>query len=262
VTGTITLTTDNTNERIGVQLNSWVSPANGSVTVYRVHSSDTSEWAVRALSTTSGGAAFAWDYEAPFGQSVTYYCFDGATKVTSSPTTLNVTYPLLRGPGLPSNDATFTLVKKPSPKRPRPGVVLQPLGRATSVAIRTARVKPSFALTVETHSDVEARALLNTVTQSPTCLLLIPGTRDDWQYVDIADIQETPFTEFLRSTDGDPGSWVQWQLDCTVVDPPVGGIFGDPTASYALITSSFATYTTFKAYGPYTNYLAVLKGYP
>ncbi len=264
MTGTITLTVDLPNERIGVTLGSWAA-ADGPVVVNRVHP-DTTEWPVRGggfngAMVTSGGATFAWDYEAPFGVPVTYYAFDGSTKVTSASATLTVTYPLLRGPGLPANDATFDLLAKPTVKYVRPPAILYPLGRNTPVAITTAReTGGGFDLTVETHSDGQARALLNTVTQSAVCLLLIPNSRQGWQYVSVGDVTEAPFSPFLSSADGDPGSWATFTLPCTVVDRPVGGIYGDPTASYAAVLASYTSYTALKTFK--ATYLDVLRGVP
>lgn len=267
MTGTITLTTDLINERIGVQLSSWAA-ADGPVTVKRVHP-DTSEYAVRGSGAggtmvTSGGSTFAWDYEAPFNVPVTYYAFDGATKVTSSSATLAVSYPLLRAPGLPANDATFDLMSEPDVQFQRPTALLYPLGRSTPIPLSTSRAsKGSFTISVRTKTDASATALLTTVTQSSVCLLLMPGIAEAWQYVAVMDVKKSPMTHY-RAPSGAPSNhiakWQMWTLSCAVVGQPTGGVFGDPTASYLLLKNSFATYTAVKAY--YATYLNVLKGYP
>ncbi len=258
MTGTITLTTDLVNKRIGVTLGSWAA-ADGPVIVKRVHA-DTSEWAVRGFTSTSGGAAFAYDYEAPFNQAVTYYAFDGGTKVTSASASLAISTALLRSPGLPANDAPFTLLAKPDVRYPRPSVVLEPLGRKVPIVLTTARQAARFDVKIETHSDGEAAALVNTVTQSAVCLLLIPNTRQSWQYVQVGELTETPFTPFLSTADGDPGSWAQWNLPCTVVDMPVGGVFGDPTENYGLLPTTWATYAAMRTAKP--TYLSLLVSIP
>lgn len=257
MTGTITPVVDLVYRRVGVTLSGWVSPANGPITVRRVHP-DTTEWVVRGFGATSGGAAFAYDYEAPFGKPVTYYAFDGSTKVVGGPVTVSSSEMMLRAPGLPSLDVTLEVVAKPRVAYARPTVVLRPLGRATGVPLSSTRSAGEFTLAAETYSDTAASALLACVTQAATCLLVLPGVRNDWQYVAVTDVVEDPFAAVLRSVDGDVGSWAQWTLTCAVVDPPVGGVFGDPTASYQRLLDTYPTYQALlTAKG---TYLDVLKG--
>lgn len=256
MTGTITAAADLTYTRVGVQLGGWAAP-DGPETVYRVHP-DTTEWPVRGLDHTSGGAGFAWDYEAPFGHPVTYYSFDGATRVTSAPVTLGSAAFMLRAPGLPSMDVTLDLVVKPTRSYPRPSAVLRPLGRDTSVVLQTVRQRGDFTVTVETHSDQEGDDLDLCLRQG-TLLLLLPGTRKPWQYVAVTDAVETPLVDTLVSTaPGDGGSFARWSLPCVVVTAPVGGVFGDPTASYQVDLTTFATYAALLAGN--ATYLDVLKG--
>lgn len=253
----ITVTTDPTYNRLGVQLSGF--SADGPVVVKRVHP-DTTEWTVRSITLLSGGATFGFDPEIPFGRSVYYYAMDGATKVASAPVTYSSTQCMMRAPGLPSLDAVFELTGKPSPTYSRPMAVLRPLGRTTVVPLASSRFAGDFTVQVETHSDVEAAALLACVSQAVTCLLVAPGLRSgqDWAYVAVQEVQEMPFAASLRSTDGDPGTWALWQITCSVAGYPVGGVYGDPTASYAAIAAKYATYTALKAAN--TSYLDVLKG--
>lgn len=255
----ITATVDLVNRRIGVQVNDFVAVANGPITVYRVHA-DTTEWRVRALTTTSGGAAFAWDYEAPFNQPVYYYAFDGSTRIASTTVTLGLTYALLRAPGLPGNDATITPLAKNKLARPRPAVTLDVLGRETPIGLSDTRKSARFTLMCRTKTDTQAAALLTTLGSS-TCLLEMPGDRIPWAYVQILNVEETPEVDY-RPPAGVPADhishWSTWKLDCVVTDQPVGGIYGDPTASYQAIKDTYATYTALRT--AKASYLDVLKG--
>ena len=256
VTGTIIVTADLNYRRVGVQLGGWAAP-DGSETVFRVHP-DTSEWTVRGLDHTSGGAGFAWDYEAPLGLPVTYYAFDGSAKVVSAPVTLASAAFMLRVPGLPAMDVTLDLTAKPVRTIPRASTTMRPLGRDTAVVLQSSRQKGDFAVVVETHSDQEGDALDLALRQG-TLLMLLPGTRRPWQYVAVTDALETPFISTTVSVAaGDPGSWATWSLPCTVVAVPVGGVFGDPTASYQVVRDTYATYTTVRA--AKATYLELLKG--
>lgn len=246
--------------RVGVTLSGWVSPANGAITVMRVHP-DTTEWVVRGFGSTSGGAAFAWDYEAPFGVPVSYYAMDGTTKVVSSAVTIVSTQMMLRVPGLPSLDVPISLVRKPRRKYPRPAVTLRPIGRTTSVLLTGSRSAGDFEVVLETTSDSAAAALLAALTTAATVLLVLPGLRSGhaYQYVTVADVDEDPQAPALLSADAPvAGAWSWWTLPCVVVDCPTGGIYGDPTASYAVIASTYATYTALKA--AKATYLDVIKG--
>ncbi len=258
---TITVTTDSAYSRFGVTLAGFAA-ADGAITVKRVHP-DGTEWTVRSIILLSGGTAFGWDPEIPFGRSVYYYAYDGSTRVQSSTVSYTSTQAMMRSPGLPSLDAVFEVLAKPEVGYVRPTAVLRPLGRTTVVPLSTSRFAGDFTLTVETHSDTEANALLACVTQSLTCLLLLPGTRSgqDWSYVAVQDVRELPFApSLLRTTDGDAGTWAQWQITCSVAPYPIGGVMGDPTASYASHAGRYASYAARLLAHPGATYLDRLKG--
>lgn len=258
--GTITAAVDATYpalRRIGVTLSGWVSPANGAITVKRVHP-DTTEWTVRGFGATSGGAAFVWDYEAPFGVAVTYYAMDGTTKISSAAVTLASSQPMIRVPGLPSLDIAVAPVAKPTVKYPRRVVDLEPLGRDTFVALGGPRMAGRFALTLQTVTDGDSAALRAALRSALTVLLVWPSSNVPYRYVRVADLDEDPQVDWMLSSDGAGGQWTYFTLDCAVTDQPAGGIFGDPTASYAAIASTYATYTALKA--AKATYLDVLKG--
>ncbi|MBP9918715.1 MAG: hypothetical protein KBF43_09030 [Dermatophilaceae bacterium] len=257
MTGSITPVIDTTYARVGVTLSGWLSPTDGPITVKRVHP-DTSEWTVRGFGSTSGGAAFAYDYEAPFGQSVTYYAMDGATRVISAPVSIASSKAMLRAPGLPSLDCTILLAKLAPQVFPDPQAVLRPLGRQTAVVLSGGRAAGDLTVVVETHSFAEGSALETILMQKATVLLVRPGTRKPWLYVKVGDATETPFTDWMLSGDGAAGEWALWSLPCTVTDSPAGGIFGDPTATYQKILDTYPTYQALLS--AKATYLDVLKG--
>lgn len=256
MTATVTATVDSIYRRVGVQLSGWTS-ADGPVSVTRVHA-DTSEWPVRATASTSAGQTFMWDYEAPFRQPVTYYAMDGSNKVVSAATTLSFDEQWLRVPGFPIDDLQLHVVEKPAVTRSKPEAKLRPLGRATPIVLSGTRSAPEFTLRVRTTTDDDADNLVQAISDGSTFLLLIPGTRTAWQYVTVSDVVETPVVPYRAQTPGDEGEWAIWDLPCTVVDRPIGGIFGDPTASYGAIAATYSTYAALRS--AKATYLDVLKG--
>lgn len=261
--GTLTATPDPGRQRVAVELGGWVAPSDGPLTVYRVHPGGT-QYPVRGLSATSGGAAFAYDYETPFGTPVTYTALDGTTTVTSTSATLTVPLQLTGGwlsvPGLPSYGQPITPTGKPETLRARPQAVIVPWGRATPIVLSDTRKSLTFAVNVRTHTDAEAVALTAMLDASDVLLMRLPATRTGWQYVAVGDVRESPDipTAAADRIPGDVDEWSVWTLPCTVVDSPVGGIFGDPNASYQVILDTYPTYTALLA-GKAT-YLDVLKG--
>lgn len=265
MTGTITVARDKANQRIGVTLAGWVTPSDGSVRVIRVHA-DTTEWPVRGSGVggswnTSGGSAFAWDYEMPFLQDVTYYAMDGATRVTSAPVNISIRSSWVTVPGLPAYDSLVRLSKVPrSVTRTRPQAVLTPLGRSTSVVLSDVLTSRTFTVTALTLSYAESGVLEGVLQNGATLLLQMPLSRWPWQYVAVSSVVENPLSEKLPADPAgtNDATAATWDFTCAVVDRPIGGIYGDPTASYQAILNTYATYTALKA--AKGTYLDVLKG--
>ncbi|MDQ6795293.1 MAG: hypothetical protein M3067_10850 [Chloroflexota bacterium] len=255
---TITATLDSTYRRVGVQLGGFA--ASGPVSVYRVHADGTTHL-VRGVSALSGGAAFGWDYEATFTGSVTYYAMDGTTKVTSGAVSVGTTDAMLRAPGLPSFDVTIHPIAKPKLRRVRPQTVLRPWGRSTAIVLSDTAKSAEFEISLRTYSDVEANALLALYQQTATALLIMPNTRTDWQYVALGDLLEVPVVVYGRQpgdTAASPATWAEWVVPCVVVDQPVGGIYGDPTATYSAVAAAYPTYAALLA--AKSTYLDLLRG--
>lgn len=243
---TITTTTDTTYLRVGVSLAGWA--ADGPVTVSRVHG-DGSRSVVRGMSDVSGGVAFGWDYETPLSVPVTFEAWSGGALVASGGVTLPAPVrAYLSVPGLPSFGVPVTLAVRPAMSRPRPRAMMNPIGRTTPIVKSDVLKAPSFTLSVLTKGDVDAYTLLSTIEVAPVLMLRIPGTRvTDWCYISTGDVSEVPLSKVLPPavgvTDSMVESWAAWTVECQVVESPVGGIFGDPTATYQASLDAFPTYS-------------------
>ena len=257
---TLTATADTAAGRLGVTAAGLAT--SGPVAFYRVHPGG-ERYLVRGPVTASGGAAFVWDYEAPFRLAVTYEVDDSGTTVTSGAVTLPTTEAWLRAPGLPGYDAAVELIEKPKPGRARTAAVLRPLGRKTAVVISSVLQSSEFDLKVRTYGYTQARALVGLVEQAPTALLVVPGLVDSWQYVAILSLAEAGVVDWRPADldgndENDPGSMTEWSIACVVTDRPVGDMYGDPNASYQALLDTYPTYQALKDAN--ATYLDVLKG--
>lgn len=231
----ITVTTETSPyPRFGVALTAWA--ADGPVDVYRVHA-DTSRWLVRGVSAVSGGVAFGYDYEAPYSAVVHYEAISGTTSIVSSDVSLALDTAVLSAPGLPAFTMVVTPVSKPRQVTlGRDRTVLQPWGRSSAVVLGDTRKTGVFTIRFRTYGHAESDALANMFNQVDVLLLRLPRTRYPWQYVDVGDVDESPVLDRRAYGDPadatDPGTWSEWDVPCVTTGAPIGGIFGDPTASY------------------------------
>ena len=209
---------------------------------------------------TSGGAAFAWDYEMPFMQAVTYYATDGTTKVTSVAINLNIRSCRITAPGLPAYDSSLRLSKVPrTVNRDRPGIVMRPLGRSTSVVLSDVMKARQFTVSAVTLSYAESTLLESVLETSSIIILQMPLTRWPWSYVAVSKLIESPTSEKLPDDPTLTGSTgAGWDFTCEVVGRPIGGVFGDPTAAYQVVRDTYPTYTAVRA--AKASYLELLKG--
>lgn len=228
--------------RVGVTVSGF--SVDGPVVVYRVHE-DGTRWAVRGVSDVSGGSAFGYDYETPLNAPVTYEVTDGAVLTSSATVTVSAGGATLTIPGVPSMGGPVLVVGKPQLGRSRPSTTLEVFGRATPIVLSDTLKAPAGKLVVRTRTDTEAYQLTATLQLGSVFLLRVPGSRvTDWAYVMVGDVAEDPMVGY-GSANMPPGSvaeWSDWTLQVQVVSPPVGGMFGDPTASYQSRVDTGATY--------------------
>ena len=252
---------DATYTRVGVSLSGWA--ADGVVPVYRVHQ-DGSRNVVRGMSAVSGGVAFGWDYESPLSAPVTYEAWDGSTLATSAETTLTMPAPAvayLTAPGLPSFGGPVMPTGKVAMRRNRPTASLDVIGRATPIVKSDVMKAPAFTLGLRTYSDSGAYTLTSLMSVAPVLLLRIPGTRvTDWCYIATGDVSDSPVTHYGRNAPGAnvTAEWADWQIECQVVESPVGGVFGDPTSTYQAGLDARPTYQDRLAANP--TYIDALRG--
>ena len=106
----------------------------------------------------------------------------------------------------------------------------------------------AFDLSVRTYTDGDAYALDVDLDVAPVLLLRIPGTRvTDCCYIATGDVSEDP-AAYFKPQPGEPedglGHRSVWTIGCQVVESPVGGIFGDPTATYQASLDAHPTYAS------------------
>lgn len=252
---TITATIVTNPDRISVSLAAWA--ADGPVTVYRIHP-DGSRWLVRGAAggdttvTVSGGVGAVLDDEAPYMQAVTYTAVSGASSIASGSVTLAVTTPTLTVPGLPSYRIDVEPIVKPSATRTRPRTVMRPRGRRNAVVIGDTRKGREFELQLSTLSYPDADLLESVLDANGVVLLRFPGHRWPWLYIDVGDFSSRAVVDWLPTDGTDPangGAWEDWSLSCIETDPPVGGIYGDPTASWDAVTLAGKTWTALNTAG-------------
>lgn len=194
------------------------------------------------------------------------YVWQGAADASASESrvldsTLDVDQVWVSAPGLPAYAVPVELVRKPSPARGRESTALRPMGRARPIVLSDVLGSPDFTVTLRTKTLNDADSLEQTVAAAGTLLLRIPGIRQAWQYVAATGLQEVPYTDYRAPANAPvnhPGNWTDWQLGGPVVDSPVGGVFGDPTASYQVLVDTYADYSAVLA--TEADYVDVLKG--
>lgn len=261
----ITTSVDLTYLRVGVSLSTSPFAENRPTMMYRVHP-DGSRNLVRGMSGLSGGAAFGWDYEAPLGVPLSYeWIEESLLAVTDTETVLPAPawdYASLTVPGLPSFGGQIIPAGKPQIRRPRPTATLNVIGRGVPIVKSDVMKAPAFTLDVHTVTDADAYMLSATIGVAPVLLLRMPGTRvTDWCYVTlVGDVEEKPgvFYKDRPGSDRIDGEFSTWTLPFQVVDSPVGGVFGDPTATYQASLDQFPTYAD--RAGAHSTYLDALRG--
>ena len=76
--------------------------------------------------------------------------------------------------------------------------------------------------------------------------------------VQVGALQEAPVTKRIDLSGRGDDEWVRWSLECQVADAPVGGVVGDPTATWQALKDSGKTWGDLLAAG--TTWLDLLKG--
>lgn len=205
--------------------------------------------------TLTSGAGTWFDYEAPYGQPVTYRTTD-SSPVTAAPVTLNATSVWLIHPGVPGRSISVAAenVGSVEPRaRAARAAVMQPLGRNTPIVVSEPRGASTFGWTFLTETLGQLDAVWTLLADGSALLLNIPpafGWGLTWQYVNVGDAQENDIAG------GNVPARV-WSMSLQVVDRPIGSqlaqwtyatLLADPLmVSYADVQTRFATYSNLYA---------------
>lgn len=203
----------------------------------------------------SGGTALIYDYEAPFGQLVSYSSLESPATV-SAQVSVDASSVWLIHPGIPALSMPVDLYADAFTEETW-GVrqaIVQPMGRANAwTASDGQRKAPTGSVTVAIESLSDLQALRDLLADVGTLLLNVPasfGYGVDTEYIAVGAA-----TNRRRSDIGaDPGRRVV--LPYTVVDRPVGGSQAQRT--WADIPAAYATWAAVKA--RYPTWAALLAG--
>jgi len=246
--------------RVGISLAAWTD---GPVTVTRVHA-DGNRVTVRSIPDSSGGVSFGYDNETPLGEYFYYEAVSGATLVTSSNVKVDRIDERISSPGMPQLDVQIDMVAVPAAKKSRPTAILDGPFRSMPAGEYGERSSARFAVQLRADSVAERVAVDQILQQSGVVLVRIPLTEWAATYAMVTDDDRDPKVSFRRQgtatdTVADRRTFT---LACVETTSPVGGSYGDPTASYQALVDSGRTYQTlldWKGTGA-TVYLDLLRG--
>jgi hypothetical protein len=256
----ISCTVDLTGPRVGISLSAWTD---GPVTVTRVHQNG-DRITVRGVPDVSGGVSFAYDSETILGESFYYEAYSGSTLVTSGAVTVGTTAMYVSVPGIPSLSLQIDADSVPDAVLERPTADLTGPFRSIPATEYGELQSPAFDLTLRAESVAQALFMEQILRQSGVLLVRMPLTEYAATYVRVSRVVRTKIVHYRRqsaatTTQADKRNYT---LSCLTVSVPVGGSYGDPTASYQALLDSGRTYQTFldwKGVGA-TIYLDALRG--
>jgi len=170
------------------------------------------------LTSGSNRVGVVWDYEAPFGQPVTYSLVENAA--TTATVTVSADRSWLIDVGVPERSLTVRIAEMGEASRSVNRGVFRPLGRRDAIAVTDgARKSAEGGLSLLTLSLDERRALLSLLDNAG--VVLFNTTDPTWGidpcYLSFGDVEEARVVTFL----GNPAR--RWSLPYTVVASPEGG---------------------------------------
>lgn len=189
------------------------------------------------------GSGTAFDYEAPFDETVLYEVDDAGTTAQSAPvSSVSGGVPWLLHPGRPEESVRLQVVEWPTWKHPIERGVFAPIGRKRRVVVGSVRLSPEGDLVLYTsaHDTTDA---LEAILADGTPLLL-KGTRTEnagTRWVSVGEVTQQPVEIDLRA-------FTLWTLPLVEVDRPEG--VSVAAATYADSTAAFGTYANAKVLAP------------
>ena len=257
ITVTPTVELSNVPPRVRLNVADTGTPAFTSTTITRLNPDGTTS-PVRTTDggpvPISGGIGLVYDYEAPYGQAVTYSSVETPANVTA-PVTLSATRPWLIHPGVPSLSRQIMFGRGSFATRTRPAkkAVYWPMGRSTPVTIGDgARKSVQSQLVLQVTTQGELVGLQSLFADASVLLLNIPaglGYNFSTCYVDCGDTEEAFASPVLTET------YATVSMPFTVVARPAGGTQSQRTLADLLV---YPTITALNA--QYANLAAVLAG--
>lgn len=200
----------------------------------------------------TSGTALLYDYEAPYGQAVSYSSTESAS-VVSAQVTVPETRIWLVHPGVPALSTPITVQSWGEVTVRATQGVFWPMGRSTPVVVTDgARKSAQFTLTVLTGTSDEAASMAALLGDLGSLLLNIPASKNAGRptgYVAVGDVQVSRPSRITSEAAR------LWTLDCTDIDRPVGGSQAQRTYVDLL---SYPTYAALQA--AYPSYTALLAG--
>lgn len=178
------------------------------------------------------GDSIVWDYECPFGVTVTYRIDDAEETGT-----LNVSTPRLSHPTDLSLSINCNVVDDDDWTWTAPGTAFDVIGSRWPTVVHSTRTEHRGQLQLwTTWADVnQVHALVET--GSPLLLRTPPTT-----YVDDKWLWPVTVTR-SKSEPYDP-AWVLWTLDYQRCQRPAGQVTQDPSNSWAAVTLTHTTWAT------------------
>ncbi|WP_369147047.1 hypothetical protein [Streptomyces sp. R44] len=197
------------------------------------------------LVSITGDLATAQDYEAPLGVPVRYQVRVSAGANYRTTPSLWVTIPeppttdiVVKDPGQPAKQGTFTVSELPQWTRSARQAVHQVRGRARPVVISDVRLSRTGTLTLVTATTRERDALWWVLEDGATVLMQWPsiwGERD--VYVQVGDVTEQRIVRYGEFGDR------TWTLTLTEVDRPVGGMAGSAGRTWTTVSTDHEDWT-------------------
>lgn len=256
----IATTVDLTAPRVGITLSAWTD---GSVTITRVHANG-DRIPVRDVPPASGGTSFVYDYEMVKGEAFTYEAYSGSTLITSGSVTVNSTDMDILVPGMPQLVLPINAAEVPDAAMERPTADLAGPFRSVPASEYGELQSATFEVTLRAESLAQRIATEQILSQSGVLLLRMPLTEYAATYIEVSRVVRrtvVPYRRLDASTTSEADKRT-YALTCRATTCPVGGSFGDSTASYQALVDSGRTYQTlldWKGVGA-TTYLDMLKG--
>jgi hypothetical protein len=223
-----------------------------SVTIYRV-ATDGTKTVVRTSDggplSVSGGSAFLYDPEPPYGKQVYYVTDSGARSET---VVVDVDDIWLTHPAVPSRSCKVRVAEISDRQAAANQSTRYPLGRKYPIVASDGKRKAAtYTLTLKTETADELAALERLLDDLSPLLLNIPAGMG-WigtgtEYVACGDLALANPTEYA----GD--GYREWSLPCSVVDRPAGG--SQAFVTYDYLYALYPTYNDWKATGKTYNQL-------